>query len=177
MVYSPPGPEIFDHSRYRSNAAFLDIDLRPEEVFHERGCPGIREWNGSGDHGFSPNADPGADGDPMKTMTFYWKMVVVASAFLVIVILGFWKHFHGNVLKPETGHGLSSAPLFEAHDRSVSILIKTVELSTGKPVNIPTSIRQSKSRYNQMKQAVLAFLEGPRKGKFQVPVPEGMALN
>jgi hypothetical protein len=113
----------------------------------------------------------------MRKINFSWKTTIVIAVFLVLVILGLWKRNQGNPLKSETGHGLSSTPLFEPHDRSVSILIKTVEMSTGKPVNVPTSIRQSKSRYNQMKQAVLAFLDGPRKGKFQVPVPEGMALN
>lgn len=44
-------------------------------------------------------------------------------------------------------------------------------------VGFKATIRQSKSRYNQIKQAVLAYLQGPREGVDQVPVPEGMALN
>ncbi len=71
----------------------------------------------------------------------------------------------------------NQSPLFEPHDKSVTIFLKAVELETGRPYNITTTIRQSKSRFNQMKQAVLAFIQGPRSGKFQVPVPEGLSLN
>ena len=44
-------------------------------------------------------------------------------------------------------------------------------------LNAAAIIRQSKNRADQMKQAVLAYLEGPRKDPVQVPVPEGTALN
>jgi len=71
----------------------------------------------------------------------------------------------------------SNAPLYEAHDKPATIVLKAVEMESGRPANITATIRQSKSRYNQMKQAVLAFLRGPKTGKFQVPVPEGMELN
>jgi len=55
--------------------------------------------------------------------------------------------------------------------------LKGVAASDGRPINLAATIRESKSRYNQMKQAVLAYLQGPRTGKIQVPVPEGMTLN
>lgn len=72
---------------------------------------------------------------------------------------------------------LNASSLYEPRDKPVTIFLKAVEMESGRPTNITAVIRQSKSRYNQMKQAVLAFLRGPRSGKFQVPVPEGMELN
>lgn len=59
----------------------------------------------------------------------------------------------------------------------MTIILKGVDVATGKFVGAKAVIRQSKSRYNQMKQAVLAYLRGPREGKFQVPVPRGLELN
>lgn len=68
-------------------------------------------------------------------------------------------------------------PLFEAGDKSVSVLLPLLDNQTGKSFFGKASIRQSKSRYNQMKQAVLAYLQGPHSGSARVPVPEGMGLN
>jgi hypothetical protein len=55
--------------------------------------------------------------------------------------------------------------------------LKAIDVESGKVFNWGVTIYQSKSRANQMKQAILAFLGGPRKGKIQVPVPEGLSLN
>ena len=96
---------------------------------------------------------------------------------LVAVIGALWmvkKHSGPKVtLAPKS----NNSPLFEANDKPMTIYLKAVEAENGRPYNVTAVIRQSKSRYNQMKQAVLAFLHGPRTGKFQVPVPEGMELN
>lgn len=69
------------------------------------------------------------------------------------------------------------SPLFEPGDRPTTVFIKGVDVESGKMLNMAAPIRQSKDRVNQMKQAVLAYLQGTREGKVQVPVPEGMGLN
>ncbi len=74
-------------------------------------------------------------------------------------------------------HAANNSPLFETGDKSMKILVKAVEVETGKAFNMTLTIHQSKTRFNQMKQAVLAYLQGPRTGKDQVPVPEGLTLN
>jgi len=69
------------------------------------------------------------------------------------------------------------SPLFEPRDKSMNILLKGVEVESGRIVTFNATIRESKSRFNQMKQAVLAYLQGPRTGAIRVAVPEGLALN
>jgi hypothetical protein len=115
----------------------------------------------------------------MKNRFLLWKSSIFLAVVLLSIVLFFLiKHARDNsALKPENARPSASSPLYEAHDRSVSIYLKAVDVNTGKPTNINATIRQSKSRYNQMKQAVLAFLQGPRTGKFQIPVPEGIGLN
>ncbi len=78
--------------------------------------------------------------------------------------------------KPEPGTGGNASPLYDPHDRPTTIFIKAVSMENGRLFNMKAVIRLSKSRTNQMKQAVLAYLQGPRTGKDQVPVPEGLAL-
>ena len=104
------------------------------------------------------------------------KWVAVGLAFVGLAA-GFWKFKDRSAVVPEPIARSGASPLFEAHDKPMTIFLKAVEAESGRPYNITATIRQSKSRYNQMKQAVLAFLQGPRTGKFQVPVPEGIALN
>jgi hypothetical protein len=107
---------------------------------------------------------------------FLLKLLGVAA--VVAVLFGaLWAVGKHSAPKIELVQHSNSAPLYEAHDKPMTIFLKAVEMENGRPYNITTTIRESKSRYNQMKQAVLAFLQGPRIGKFQVPVPEGMALN
>ncbi len=71
----------------------------------------------------------------------------------------------------------AQAPLFDPHDKPMTVVLKGIDVSSGKVVGYKTVIRESKTRYNQMKQVVLAYLGGPREGKIQVPVPSGMGLN
>jgi hypothetical protein len=70
------------------------------------------------------------------------------------------------------------SPLFEPDDKPLTILVREVDLGTGRPLLAKETIRESRSRYNQMKQAVLFYLEGSRrKGSAEVPSPEGIVLN
>jgi hypothetical protein len=94
-------------------------------------------------------------------------------------VLGlFWfLKFHGKIKKDELGHNANSSPLFEAGDKPEKVYIKMVEMDNGKFFNVQATIYQSKTRINQMRQVLLAFFNGPRTGKDQVPVPEGLKLN
>ena len=103
--------------------------------------------------------------------------ITLSVLFIGMVIFAAWKFKKQTPEKMGLVQRQNQSPLFEPHDKSVTIFLKAVELETGRPYNITTTIRQSKSRFNQMKQAVLAFIQGPRSGKFQVPVPEGLSLN
>jgi hypothetical protein len=99
-----------------------------------------------------------------------------------ILLLGSWALLWvARWVKPapkiEPAHNASRSPLFEPGDRPTTIFLRGVETESGKTLNIPATIRESKTRANQMQQAVLAYLQGPRTGRIQVPVPDGMALN
>ncbi len=109
----------------------------------------------------------------MKELKFYGGIGLV----MVLAFGAIWMIKKHSGPKMEIAPHSNNSPLFEANDKPMTIFLKAVEAENGRPYNVTAVIRQSKSRYNQMKQAVLAFLHGPRTGKFQVPVPEGMELN
>lgn len=98
--------------------------------------------------------------------------VILLAVFATLTI-----HFLRSRHDIENRHAVNLSPLYEPGDRPTTVFIKSVEAETGKVINVGATIRESKSRSNQMKQAVLAYLNGPRKGRNQVPVPEGMSLN
>ena len=82
-----------------------------------------------------------------------------------------------NPAKIETEHIAAHSPLYEPGDRAATVLVREISVENGKSVNAGAVIRLSKNRANQMQQAVLAYLQGPRSGRLQVPVPEGLGLN
>jgi hypothetical protein len=84
---------------------------------------------------------------------------------------------HGTEKKVELIHSTNNSPLYEAGDKPMRVYMKAVDMGDGRLFNLQTTIYQSKSRVNQMRQLLLAFLNGPRTGKDQVPVPEGLKLN
>jgi len=107
---------------------------------------------------------------------------VVAWVVPVLVLLALggvwrWKQSNKDMVPVSSSQMSVQAPLFDAHDLPMTIIVKGVDLASGKFIGNKAVIRQSKTRYNQMKQTVLAYLHGPREGKFQVPVPQGMELN
>jgi hypothetical protein len=106
------------------------------------------------------------------------KVTVGVTLFFALVwgLVWFLK-FHGTVKKNELIHSANNSPLYEPGDRPMKVYIKVVEMDNGKFINLQTTIYQSKSRIHQMRQLLLAFLNGPRTGKGQVPVPEGLRLN
>ena len=104
----------------------------------------------------------------------------IIGVITVLVLVGgaVWKwRTPSGIEKLAIGSKSNNTPLFDSRDKPATIYLKAVEVESGRPTNITATIRQSKSRYNQMKQAVLAFIHGPKSGKFQVPVPEGLDLN
>jgi hypothetical protein len=98
-------------------------------------------------------------------------VVLVLSLTAAIVLI--WKKG-----RPIEAHKPSAtAPLFDPGDKPATIFLKALDTETGKLVNLGAVIRASHLRDNQIKQAMLAFLNGPRSGRVQVPVPEGLSLN
>jgi hypothetical protein len=77
--------------------------------------------------------------------------------------------------KPEPAQMIKQSPLYDPRDKPMTVILKTVGQTSGKLEGFKCEIRQSKSRYNQMKQAVLAYLQGPPGGKGQPW--GGLALN
>jgi hypothetical protein len=102
---------------------------------------------------------------------FSFFLLLVAGVFLLAL------HYFRRSPKLEPLHSLNQSPLYEVGDRPMTIFAKGVAVQSGKMVNFASTIYQSKTRVNQMKQAILAYLNGPRDGNVQVPVPEGTALN
>lgn len=98
-------------------------------------------------------------------------MVLILGGFLI-------EHMRkAEAVKLTASSAAKEIKLFETQDKPWPILIKEVDVENGKAANLGVTIHQSKSRYNQMKEAILAFLHGPRIGKLQVPVPGGVELN
>ena len=116
-----------------------------------------------------------SEGFARNSSVLYGAVVLV----LILILWRFWhwKHANRETIPLPSSQASTPAPLYEPHDKPMAIVLKGVDLATGKFVGARMVIHQSKSRYNQMKQAVLAYLHGPREGKFQVPVPRGMELN
>ena len=108
------------------------------------------------------------------------RQIIIGSAmlagFLLAALAVYWNTLKPAVKSLETASRSSESPLYEAHDKAMNIFIKGLDRGSGWPYNTTTAIRQSKSRYNQMKQALLAYLGGARSEKLELPVPEGMAL-
>jgi hypothetical protein len=103
--------------------------------------------------------------------------VAVAAFFLIVFGVFFFLKFHGKSKTLELSHNVNNTPLFETGDKPMKVYIKAVEMDNGKLFNLQETIYQSKTRINQMRQLLLVFLNGPRTGKDQVPVPEGLKLN
>jgi hypothetical protein len=102
----------------------------------------------------------------------------LAVLFFIVVLGVFWfLKYHGANKKNELVHGGNNSPLYEPGDKPMKVYLRAVEMDNGKFFNLQTTIYQSKTRDNQMRQLLLAFLNGARTGKDQVPVPEGLKLN
>ncbi len=104
------------------------------------------------------------------------KVTVVVVLFFLLVG-GLWFVLRHGGKKTELAHNTGNAPLYEPGDKPSKVFVKAVEMDNGRLFNLQTTIYLSKSRVNQMRQLLLAFLNGPRTGKDQVPVPEGLKLN
>jgi hypothetical protein len=106
------------------------------------------------------------------------KVTLAVTLFFVLIWGLFWLlKTHWADKKNESIHTANNSPLYEAGDKPMKVFIRVVETDNGKFFNLQTTIYQSKTRVHQMRQLLLAFLNGPRNGKDQVPVPEGLKLN
>jgi hypothetical protein len=101
-----------------------------------------------------------------------------ASALFLVLALGA-AALHDRALKSMTSTALGAdaaaveLPLFAPEDKPLKINLKGLDLRTGKWADFPVTIRQSKSRLNQIKQAVLAFVaQGNR-----LDIPAGLTVN
>ncbi|HVZ81967.1 MAG TPA: GerMN domain-containing protein [bacterium] len=103
---------------------------------------------------------------------------IVALGGLVVlsVVVLFWLHGRGHHGAGPVKHA-ATAPLYEPGDKPATLYLRALDTETGKLVNQTAVIRASRLRANQVKQLLMAFLDGARSGKVQVPVPEGLALN
>jgi hypothetical protein len=113
----------------------------------------------------------------MKRQIPMVQAALAATLFLGLVLglILFLKH--GSHKKNGLIHNANNSPLHEAGDKPMKVYIKAVEMDNGKLFNLEQTIYQSKTRVNQMRQLLLVFINGPRTGKDQVPVPEGLKLN
>jgi hypothetical protein len=96
-------------------------------------------------------------------------IVVLAAALAAIV------HFKDSKAAITVGDDAitGEAPLFSPEDKPMKVNLKGLDLKTGKWTDFPIVIRQSKSRLNQMKQAVLAFVDQSSR----LDIPEGITVN
>ena len=106
-------------------------------------------------------------------------LILVSLALLALVAgAGFWAFRYFHPAGPlELATTSLPSPLFQPGDKPTTVFIKAEDPENGRLLNLAAGIRQSKDRSNQMKQAILAYLGGPREGRLAVPVPEGTGLN
>jgi hypothetical protein len=97
-------------------------------------------------------------------------IVILAAALVAAAI-----HFKGSKAAMPVGADATAgeAPLFSPEDKPMKVNLKGLDIKTGKWMDFPVTIRQSKSRLNQMKQAVLAFVDQSSR----LDIPEGITVN
>lgn len=108
---------------------------------------------------------------PLKII--FWFFLFLLIVFLIFLFI----KFHPKGLILESRPIVNHSPLYEPGDKPMKVFIKAVEIEDGKLFNFPRTIYRSKDRDNQMRQVLLDFFNGPRRGKDQVPVPDGLKLN
>ena len=113
----------------------------------------------------------------MKRSISNAQKALAAVLFLALALGLIWFLTHRAHKKIELAHNAYNSPLYEAGDKPMKVYIKAVEMDNGRLFNLEQTIYQSKTRVNQMRQLLQIFLNGPRSGKDQVPVPEGLKLN
>jgi hypothetical protein len=110
----------------------------------------------------------------IKRNPLIWAVIgAIAATTLAAILWGrYWKKGPDN---PEPAQAIKQSSLFDPRDRPMTVILKAVSGTSGKLEGYKCEIRESKSRYNQMKQAILAFLQGPSGAK--APAWGGLALN
>ncbi len=112
-----------------------------------------------------------------------WRLAVGVVSLAFLLVLGAWsvRWLADARTRPARSSEASSETrledLYLPGDRPLTIQLRAVSADSGQFAMVPAVIRQSKNRMNQMKQAVLAFLDGSRQGKAMLPVPSRAVLN
>jgi hypothetical protein len=105
------------------------------------------------------------------------RWVTVWVLLLALGLFGVW-------CKRKAAHGVSTATsnksagpaLYEPSDKPATIFLRVLSPTDGGSQVVPAVIHRSKSRLNQMKQAVLMYLKAPRQGLKPLS-PPGVVLN
>jgi hypothetical protein len=104
-------------------------------------------------------------------MTRKNQLILGAAGIVVLVAALVVAAVHFKALKAsmpvEADAKAGEAPLFSPEDKPMKVNLKGLDIKTGKWTDFPVTIRQSKSRLNQMKQAVLAFVD--QSGRLDIP--------
>jgi hypothetical protein len=101
---------------------------------------------------------------------------LAATAVVVVLAAGAGGvYLHGRLMAAKTADTLVSdqLPLYAPGDKPVKINLKTLDAQTGKWSDWPVTIYQSKSPLNQVKQAVLQFVDHST----SLGIPPGLAVN
>jgi hypothetical protein len=116
----------------------------------------------------------------MKSFTLNQRRVGLTVALVLVAALSLWafnRDRHTPLAALETHRAVSVESLFEKGDRPTTVFIRALAPTSGESGSAPVVIRQSKSRLNQMKQTVLAFLKGPSGNAWKSLAPTGTVLN
>ncbi len=110
------------------------------------------------------------------------RLAVGLTALAVLLTLAFWVIGRNRTarMEPREAEEVTTQrleDLYATGDKPMTLQMKVVETENGQIKAIPAVIYRSKSRLNQMKQAVLFYLQGPRSGAMRLPGPSGMLLN
>jgi hypothetical protein len=103
--------------------------------------------------------------------------VVLLVAGLTVIFVLLKRNQPAPVSSSATHRLVSEETLYEAGDRPTTVFVKALAPAVGEVGASPVVIHQSKSRLNQMKQTVLAFLKGPSDKAWRSLAPKRTTLN
>ena len=105
--------------------------------------------------------------------TFIYGGTVGVVLFSVAVSFWLTHYWPGMKTKNLLVSNANQLPLYELGDKAMKVNLKTLDSQTGKWSDLPVTIYQSKSRLNQVKQAVLLFIDYSQ----ELGVPPGLSVN
>jgi len=122
---------------------------------------------------------PGGGGPSWKSILRLFVGVVSLAALIALALVLFRRvgPVHPNAYEARETTLEKEEDLHAPGDKPMTLQLKGIATDNGQFVTTPAVIYQSKSRVNQMKQAVLAYLSAPREGRVRVAGPPGILLN